>query len=341
MTAKARISIIIPARNEEKYIEECVKSVLSNASRDFDIEVIVVDGLSDDKTAVIVRSLAAGGAPVTVIENPRRITPASLNLGIRAARGDFYIFLGAHASIPANYVERCLAVIKEHEEAWCVGGFIETFSDARVGQCIADAMSSPFGVGNARFRTGEYRGYVDTLTFGMYRSWVFDKIGDFDESLVRNQDDDLNLRILEAGGKIYMDPSISSKYTSRSTIRNLFRQYFQYGFWRFITFAKHGKVASFRQLVPALFMLVMTIGVLLALFVASLRTPFLIFLSAYCLFLIAGAVDVSRRSSPRSGALAPLIFLVLHCSYGLGFWVGLLAHAIGLKDSGISTRLSR
>lgn len=338
---KKRVSVIIPARNEEKFIERSIRSIYANATESVEVEIIVVDGISDDGTVGVVEDLIGQGIPVTLMHNQKKITPVSMNLGIEASSGDFLMFSGAHAEYPSDYLKTCLAVIEEHPEAWCVGGNIDTKCDTRIGQAIADAMSSPFGVGNAMFRLGKHTGYVDTLSFGCYHRWVFGKVGLFDESLVRNQDDDMNLRVLQAGGKLYMDSRISSVYYSRSSLKQLFRQYWQYGYWRTRTLAKHGRVASFRQLIPALFVLAIVFFALIGILVPNLWYLIATLGIVYFFFLLLGTIDVSRRSGVVSGAYAPLLFVVLHFAYGGGFWAGCIALLFRKEPSSASKELSR
>ena len=336
-----RVSVIIPARNEEQFIEGAVRSLYANRSEDVEVELIVVDGDSDDSTPAILGKLEAEGMPLRIIRNEKRFTPVSMNMGIAASTGEFIILSGAHAEYQPDYIRTCLAVAAGHPEAWCVGGNIETRCDSVIGQAIADAMSSPFGVGNAMFRLGRHSGYVDTLTFGLYHRWVFDKVGLFDEELVRNQDDDMNLRILQAGGRLYMDERISCVYYSRSNLGQLYRQYFQYGYWRTRTLRKHGKVASFRQLVPALFVAALAVSGAAALFSPPARTCLAVFLAAYLLFLLAGAFSILKKFSFDSARYAPLIFFILHVAYGLGFWAGILDFATGRGPRDAHKAISR
>jgi glycosyltransferase involved in cell wall biosynthesis len=318
-------SVIIPCRREAQYIEKCVRSALANADDGLEIEVLVIDGMSDDGTRDSVARMQAENANVSLIDNPKRITPAAMNIGIERSHGEYIFILGAHAAIPPRYIRDCIDLLRAHSDAWCAGGVIRTIGETPTGKSIAEALSSPFGVGSARFRTGNYCGYVDTLTFGCYYRWVFERIGLFDESLVRNQDDDLNLRIVEAGGKLYMDSSIVAEYYGRSTIRRLYRQYYQYGFWRIFTMRKHGKVASVRQLVPPLFVAGLIMGLALATILPCLRVPYIVALVLYLAFLGYGAAASTKRCGIATALRLPWIFFVLHWSYGLGFWFGSIA----------------
>jgi len=193
-----------------------------------------------------------------------------------------------------------------------------------MGRAISAAMSTPVGVGNARFRLGHYRGYVDTVTFCGYWRWVFDRIGLFDEELVRNQDDDLNQRLIQAGGRIYMDGDIRSFYYSRGSLAKLARQYFQYGFWRIRTVQKHGRPATPRQLAPLVLVLVWIAALAAPLVWAPLVWALAGLAVLYGLGLVAGAADVARKAGLAAALVAPLVFVILHFGYGLGSLKGVV-----------------
>jgi len=318
------VSVIMPVRNEGDFIERAITSVLDNDYPARKIEVFVIDGMSDDGTRETVERLSLADDRVKMLDNPKRIVPAAMNVGLKAARGDVFIRVDGHAEVPRDFVTMSVKCLHEHPEAWVVGGYMETVADDYTGCAIASAMRSPVGVGNARFRLGDYEGWVDTLAFGAHHKWVPERIGYFDEELVRNQDDEFNLRIILAGGKIWMSKSIRSKYSSRASLGQLWRQYFQYGFWRIRTLQKHRRPAMFRQLVPLLL-----VSSLLLLGLAGLFwRPAWILLAAeaglYLLGLAAGALDVGRRSGWKYVPMAPLIFGILHFAYGLGsLWGGI------------------
>jgi len=318
------VSVIMPIRNEASFIERAIKSILDNDYPAEKVEILVVDGMSDDGTRRTVARLSEGDGRVRMLDNPKRIVPAAMNIGIKAARGDLFIRVDGHAEIPADFITRSVECLLDHPDAWVVGGYIETIAHDYTGRAIASAMRSPIGVGNSRFRLGDYEGWVDTLAFGTHHKWIVEEIGYFDEELVRNQDDEFNLRMILAGGKIWMSRSIQCTYFSRRSLRKLWRQYFQYGFWRIRTLQKHKRPAAFRQLVPLLLVLSMlSLGT-----VGLLWRPLWILLAVeaglYLLGLAAGALDVGRRSGWRFAPMAPLVFVILHFAYGLGsLWGGI------------------
>jgi glycosyltransferase involved in cell wall biosynthesis len=318
------VTVIMPIRNEADFIERALRSVLDNDYPTERMEVLVVDGMSNDGTREIVASLSKQDSRIRMLDNPKRITPAAMNIGVKATRGDLFIRIDGHVEIPSDFISKSIRCLHEHPQAWIAGGYIKTTSDSYKGLAIAAAMQSPVGVGNSRFRLGDYEGWVDTLAFGAHHKWVVDRIGYFDEELVRNQDDEFNLRIILAGGKIWMSKAIQSTYFSRGSLHKLWKQYFQYGFWRIRTLQKHKRPASFRQLVPFLFVL----SLLLTGLAGFIYKPVWILLAIetvlYVLGLVIGALDVGRKSGWRYALLAPVVFSILHFAYGLGSLWGIV-----------------
>ncbi len=317
------VSIIMPVRNESGFIAEAVEAVLDNDYPAGKVEVIVVDGDSSDNTADIVREIAARDGRVRLMHNPRRIVPHAMNMGIRESKGEVFVRVDGHVVVARDFLRNSVRALAEHPEAWVVGGYIETVARSYIGEAIAAAMQSPVGVGNSRFRLGDYEGWVDTLAFGTHYRWVPEKIGYFDEELVRNQDDEFNLRIILGGGKIWLSRSIRSRYFARGSLRKLWRQYFQYGFWRVRTLQKHGRPATVRQLVPLGFVgsivLLAAAGFLLPIFHWALAAELIVYLAG----LAAGTVGVARKSGWKVAPAAPAVFLILHFAYGLGSIWGL------------------
>lgn len=328
------ITIIMPIRNEADFIERAIRSVLDNDYPAEKMEILVVDGMSDDGTRDIVDNLSKQDNRIRMLDNPRRITPAAMNIGINAAQGDLFIRIDGHVEIPADFISKSIRCLNEHPEAWVAGGHIKTVADSFAGKAIAAAMQSPIGVGNSRFRLGDYEGWVDTLAFGAHHKWIVDKIGYFDEELVRNQDDEFNMRIILAGGKIWMSKAIQSTYFSRSSLYKLWKQYFQYGFWRIRTLQKHKRPASFRQLVPLLFVLSLLLSGLAGFLWKPLWILLTIEAALYLLGLAIGTLDVGCKSGWQYAPLAPVVFAILHFAYGLGSLWGVVRFSI-LKGIGM------
>jgi glycosyltransferase involved in cell wall biosynthesis len=319
-----RISVIIPTLNEAGFIERCIRAILDGDYPVDRLEVIVVDGMSDDGTPDIVRRLAAENPCVRLVENPRRITPVAFNLGIKGSTGELVFIFGAHALAHPDYFSRGVRAALEHPEAWCVGGAEDTVGENYTGRVISAAMASRVGSGNALYRTGNYKGYADTVALPCYRRWVFDKVGLFDEELVRNQDDEFNFRVRRAGGRVYLDSEIRSSYYTRGAFRKLARQYLHYGFWRTRTIQKHGRPASLRQIAPVLFVLTWIALAVAALIWRPAVWALAAFAAVYALGLLVGAVGVARRAGVAEAVAAPLVFIILHFAYGIGTLKGVL-----------------
>jgi glycosyltransferase involved in cell wall biosynthesis len=326
MTEVPRVSVVVPCRNEAGFIAKCLDSILANDYDAGKLEILVVDGASDDRTRDIVAAYAHRDPRIRLLENPRRITPTALNIGIRAALGDVIIRMDAHNSYPTTYVSSLVHWLVA-SGADNVGGIWITrpSADSPVAEAIAIGLSHPFGVGNSYFRIGatEPR-WVDNVPFGCYRRSVFERIGLFDEDLVRNQDDELNLRLIRKGGRILLVPSIHSHYHARGSLAKLARMNFQYGYFKPLVIRKIGAVMTVRQVVPATFVLALVTG-LVASLVDRLGMMFLLTLLATYLTasLIAAAGSV-RTSGVRAAAALLAVFPVIHVAYGAGFLRGML-----------------
>lgn len=320
------VDIVIPCRNEKAYIQHCVDSVLKSQFPQGQLNIYVVDGDSKDGTTAIIRELESAHTQVHLISNPARVTPEALNLGIKAGNGDVVIILGAHAAVEPDFIQKNVDALTSHPDAACVGGVIDNQFENEDAEVIGAAMSSPFGVGNARFRTGGKAGYVDTVAFGAYRRSVLDQIGLFDEDLVRNQDDELNYRLLKFGYKIWFDPEIRSRYFVRASFRKLFKQYRQYGYWKVYVNVKHKQITTWRQLVPFAFVLYLFAGGVLAMIMKDLVVFWLLGMVFY--FLLAMFMALRVASSLRTAFFIVYAFFILHLSYGIGYAEGVWEFAL-------------
>jgi glycosyltransferase involved in cell wall biosynthesis len=322
----AFVSIIIPCRKEKGHISTCLETIVSNDFPKDRMEVLVIDGMSDDGTREEVRAIAERYPFIQLLDNPQQITPCALNIGIRRARGDIIVRMDAHASYPKDYLGKLLYWM-ENTGADNVGGVLvaRPGGDGPVARAIAVAILSPFGVGNAYFRIGsETPRWVDTVPFGCYRRTVFQQIGLFDEDLIRNQDDELNSRLAKAGGKILLSPDIQIDYFARTKISQLWRMYFQYGYYKPLVIRKVGTVVTARQLVPAAFVLALVLGAatapLHAFGLAALSTV----IGAYALVnLSASLLAAIRERDPSLLLVLPVAFAVVHLAYGSGFLKGI------------------
>jgi succinoglycan biosynthesis protein ExoA len=327
-TAKVMISVVIPCFNESQHIETCVRSILSQDRSEEGLEIIVADGLSEDGTREILKRLKLEYPELRVVDNPRRITPCAMNVGIREAKGRYIAILGAHCQYAHNYLATCVALLREHPEVSCVGGPAVSMGKSFFGQAVAAAMSHPVGIGNAKHRYPTYEGYAEGACYPMFRREVFDKVGLYDEMLVRNQDDELNYRLAKQGEKVFISPRARYSYFIRETPSRLFRQYFEYGYWRVAVLRKHRVPASLRQIVPPVFM-----SLMLASVIAGLLLPGLWKLTAGVLPILYGgtllAVGVIQRGNAdlRVATLFPVAATIMHGAYAGGFVWGLIKGA--------------
>lgn len=311
--------------NEARHIEQFVADL---AAQDFDgeVELLVADGRSTDGSVEALQAAAdRHGVQVEVLDNPARWVSAGLNACIRRATGDLIVRVDCHSGYPADYLSRCAAVA-EDTGADNVGGIFVPKGETGVERAIGVAMDSPFG-GIHWTRHGDSgRHDVDTVPYGAFRPRAFEIAGLFDESLVRNQDDEFNLRLRRAGGRIVLDPSIRILYTPRGSFRRLFRQYFEYGLWKPAVMRKHGSVVSVRSLAPILFLASI---VLLALIAPFNRYALLLEELEVGLYLLAALVFgvIAIRGKHERLRMLPRVvaaFLTFHVAYGIGMTVGWL-----------------
>lgn len=329
------ISIIMPIRNEVEFIEQALKSILDNDYPPEQMEVLVVDGCSDDGTQDIVRKMATQHNCIKLLDNPAKIQASAMNIGIKACRGEVFIRVDGHAEVPPDFIKKSVKCLAKHPDAWVVGGYWKTVSRGYVGKVIAAATESPVGVGNAKHRLGNFDGWVETVPYGAHHKWIVEKIGYFDEELVRSEDDEFNNRVILAGGKIWLSSSIWSTYYARSSLRKLWRQYFLDGFWRIKTLQKHGKPATLRRIVPLLFTSSLIV-LALAGFISQIFWWMLVaILSFYALGLLCGSIQVGAKAGWKYSLLAPIVFAILHFGYGFGSLWGTIRLVV-LKGRGMA-----
>lgn len=346
------VSAVVAARNEERFIEACVRSLLAQQSPEGGFEVIVAEGMSEDATRSILDRLVNEDSRLRVVGNPARVTPAAFNAGIRAARGRYIAFMSAHARYAADYLARCFE-LAERLGADNVGGPAIAEGRGYVQRAIAASHHSPFSVGGASWHSLEYEGRAATVFGGFYRRDVFSRIGMFDEELVRNQDDELNFRLERAGGVIWQSPAIRSWYSPRATLGALFRQYQQYGYWKVRILLKHGRTQSLRHYIPAAFVLGMTASLLLAAGAGLLAVlgsyaaawwvvaVAVIPAAAYVVVLAVASITTAARAGWELLAILPAVFATYHVAYGLGFLQGLLDLALRRRAAPRMSQITR
>lgn len=335
------VSVVIPCRNEVAFIAECIDAIYANKiDADVFLNVFVVDGMSDDGTREKIQSLQTKYDSLQLIDNVKQLTPYAFNLGIHASKADYIQIVGARHILSSDYIQQSLDVLNSKPEVWCVGGKLINEYINETGEIISKAMSTSFGMGIGNFRTLAKSGYTDTVTSPMYPFWVFEKIGFFDEQLIRNQDDDFNFRVTKAGGKIYFENDIHLKYYVRGNYSGLYRQFYQYGYWKVFVNQKHKAVTTFRQLIPPLFVVFIFLSIIL-----SLLHPFLAILSlgVYSVYIALALLMGSKKGGTPSDAIQIAVtFPIMHFSYGLGYLKGIIDFVILHKNpSDKQKRLSR
>ena len=317
------ISYILPIRNEFGFIEKTLQSILSqNNGKDF--EILVADGMSDDGTREIIKEYQSRNRQIKLIDNPEKIVSTGFNRALSITKGNVIIRVDGHSILGNNFTQHCLNAF-EKVDAVCVGGATEHVAFGFIGSSIKIAQSSIFGVGGVAFRQGLTGGeFVDTLAFGAYKREVFEELGGYDEELVRNQDDEFNFRLIQNGGKIWLDPSINSKYFPRTSFVKLFKQYFQYGFYKIRVMQKRRGIASLRHLVPALFIIAIITVLIYSLY--GITIPAILLGASYTALMII-SIFIELLKTPKnilSIFLLPITFFILHFSYGIGFLSGMI-----------------
>ncbi len=318
------ISIICPIYNEEKCIAQCLDSIIRQDYPHDQMEVLMVDGMSTDRTREIVQDYAEKYPFIFLLDNPKQIVPIGLNIAIRIAKGEVIIRMDAHASYPDNYfsalVEKLYALNADN-----VGGLCRTLpaKETPVCEAIAAALSSPFGMGDSHFRIGTNKEMqVDTVPFGCFRREVFDRIGYFDEELVRNQDDEFNGRIIKYGGRIYLIPSVVIDYYARDTIGKVSTMFYQYGLFKPLVSKKLGNPTTARQFFPFFFVLGLIVGLPLS-FIHPIFC--IVYISVILLYLfLAAYFSVKQFKNLKRIFLLMATFVIIHASYGWGYLRGLV-----------------
>lgn len=315
------VTIAMPAFNEEHFIEACIRSVQAQDYPRDRIEILVADGRSQDRTREILAALAVEDPRIRVIDNPARLQAAGLNQLIREARGEIIVRMDVHCEYAASYVRTCVETL-ERTGADNVGGAQRARAKTAFQRALCAALTSPLGVGGAGYRDASREGFVDTVFLGAFRRRVFEAIGLYDPRAITNEDAELNQRLLEAGGKIYLSREIEVHYYPRASFRSLATQYYKYGRGRARTLLKLGRFPTLRPAIP--FLMVVAGSVLLV--VPPLWPAGAAALATYLLATGAEAVRVARDLGPTGVATAWAILPTLHLSHGVGFASGLVRY---------------
>ncbi len=326
-----RVSLIIPCFNEEKTIGTLLDAITRQTYPQKQMEVIIADGLSTDRTREIITAYQASHPQLSlcVVDNPKQVIPAALNNAIKAARGELIVRMDAHTIPAVDYVELSVKAFDEGKGE-DVGGVIDITpgADTWIGRSIAVATRHPLGVGDARYRWATKATHADTVAFGTYARATFEKIGLYDESLVANEDYEMNARLRAAGGRIWIDPAIRATYHSRPDLASLAKQYFTYGFYKFRMLKRYPDTLRWRQALPPLFVLGVLMLLLLAVFWKFSFYAFLAIVGIYLLALIAASIPEALKQKEISLVPGiPLAIMTMHFAWGSGFWWSMIKGA--------------
>ena len=308
--ANNTVSIILPIRNEEKYIKQCLDSILSQNYKF--IELFIVDGMSTDSTRELLIPYLKKHQNIILLDNPQKITPVALNMGIKKATGDIVIRMDGHATYQFDYVSKCVEFL-DSTQAANVGGIRLHKGFGFLGNAVSFAETCIFGLGGAKFRTAQKSQFVDTVFLGAWFRKTFDIYGYFNEKLERNQDIEFNARIRKNGGKIFLTPEIVATYYVRSNLWNLFKQNFRNGLWNIKTM----NALSIRHFVPLIFVL----SLMITYFIMPIL--WITILTSYILCSLFFSFKISVENGFKYFFIMPIIFAVLHISYGLGMLTGM------------------
>jgi glycosyltransferase involved in cell wall biosynthesis len=332
---KDTVSIICPTYNEEKYITRTLNSFISQKLRDIDLEILIVDGRSQDATRSIVESFSNNDKRVRLIDNPERRTPFAFNRGLTEASGNYVAILGAHAEYDENYVQTCYDELNKSGSMGCTGKIIprvdEATSEAKLCEWV---MGSKFGVSGKSFRTIQ-EGYAHTINFPVYRKEILIKLGGYNTSLLRNQDNELNQRIVEAGGKLYVTWKTKCYYFVPSSFSSLFRYALKNGFWNSISLVKFSSSMKWYHFIPFLFVLSLIfsfglsiIAIIKGSFLGVIPVLLILLIYFFLALIFAGHIAISRKK--LLAIFLPFVFFIFHVSYGWGTLAGFFAQ---LKQS--------
>ena len=325
------VSIIMPVFNEAAHIRHSLGAVLDQDYPPDRMEILVVDGGSQDKTREIVQNMICNPVNGKLLDNPERIQAAGLNIGILAAQGEVIVRVDGHTIIAPDYVRTCVDYLLRGQ-ADNVGGLMRPYGTTYSGRGIALATTSPFGNGGSKFHYSEREQFVDTVYLGAYWRRTFDEIGLYGKDVNINEDYEFNYRLRKAGGKILLSPTVKSTYIPRSSLVALWRQYFKYGRQKVRTLKKYPASVRLRQVISPLFVAVIIGSLVLSLFWPAARPLFVIAAGSYLLVNLAASTIAAKYGGWRYLFILPLIFGCIHFAWGLGFWWGVVSVAFGTRQ---------
>lgn len=318
-----KISVVLAVYNEEAIIKDAVNSLLSQETEEFDVEILVVDGMSDDGTSKILRDIEiCNSYKVKHILNRAGITPVAFNLGIKAAKGNYIAIFGAHSEYASDYLKICLNEMKRTGSAGCSGKVLtKMISKNSEGDLCLNILTSPIGVSGRSFRTRGV-GFARSIPYGVFKREVFDKVGLYDERLVRNQDNDMNMRIRKAGYKLYITDKTYSYYYPKSKLKDLYKYAVKTGLWNAVSLRIGSFTLSLIHYIPFLFLVFNISLLLLGVYSAFQGTNwililFLIIFSIYWLLTVAYTFKIKTQFM-KNRIYFPFAVYWFHLCYGFG-----------------------
>ena len=318
------VSFVMPVRNEQEYIRGSLQSLVEQNYPAGKCEIIVVDGRSSDRTREIIEEIGEQNPQLRCLDNPAGIVPTGMNIGIRAARGEVIIRADGHNVYPPDYAANCVRWLEQTGADNVGGPWVTVAADESLGaRLVAAILSNPFGVGNAKFRTSREEGFVDTVPFGAFRRETFDRVGMYNEKLVRNQDVDLNARIRKAGGKIYLTPALTTSYHPVKTFRGLLRYVFKTNVWHVFTFRENKESMGARHLAPAAFLILLLLLLLVSFESVSARALLIAMMSTYLVTGFYFSLRSKTEGNLDVALIQPFATLCFHIVYGAGTLLGL------------------
>jgi succinoglycan biosynthesis protein ExoA len=325
MSRELDFSVIIPCRNEVRYLADFLRDLtMQEGLDDLNWEILIADGMSEDGSRELLEDIAARESKIRIIENSGKIVPTGLNEAIELARGEMIIRLDVHSRYASDYLRTCLDVFEE-TGADNVGGAYRACAEGSMQRAIAAAFASRFAVGGASSHFADYEGWVDTVFLGCWKRSKLIELGMFDENLVRNQDDELNIRLIRSGGRIWQSRAIRVDYFPRNSFRGVFRQYYQYGYYKVAVIRKHRIPTSARHLAPGMLAAGLILPLPLLPFVDGLWMFWALLAGTYLSFLLVGALKIASSAGWDLLPRLPAVLACFHLGYGTGFLQGLLA----------------
>lgn len=318
------VSALLVTRNEKDYIRMSLMSLIDQTYPKDKYEIVIIDGGSTDGTLDIIKELQdtynTKNFSIRVVPNPKKILATGWNIGIQSSTGEYVVRIDAHATAEPDFIEKSAETMLRVDAA-CVGGKLTSKSIDGEDNVISYVLSSPYGVGNSSFRVSEEEKFSDTAVYGLYKKEIFDRVGYFDEKMVRNQDIELHCRIKKEGGRFYFNPAIKSTYYTRNTVKKMLKQAYGNGQWNMVLLKRRSGALSFRHLVPFAFVL----SIIGAVALGFIHPVFWILGAAVILLHLGlGFYFATKKTKKISQILAmPFLFISLHIAYGVGYIRGI------------------